>query len=107
MLKETYLARVGKVPPGAIVEIVTRPHENHILSPSWELLNDWKARRISWEEFDRRFRIEMSSPAAVAEMKRLKKLAEKQDVYLVCYEGIPPVYCHRFILLEVISSMDA
>jgi uncharacterized protein YeaO (DUF488 family) len=104
MLKETYMAELkAGLPPGAMAVVVTR-NRGHVLSPSWALLNDYKANRVTWEEYDRRFRIEMAAPAAVAEMKRLKKLAKDQDVYLVGYEKEPP--CHRFILLDLMSGMD-
>jgi uncharacterized protein YeaO (DUF488 family) len=103
MLKETYMAKLMAGLPKDATVVVTTRNRGHILSPSWALQNNWEAKRISWEEYDRQFRIEMSAPAALAEMKRLKKLAEAQDVYLVCYEEKPP--CHRFILLDLMSSM--
>lgn len=45
------------------------------------------------------------NPAAVEQLRKIKKLAENKDVYLVCYEKKPP--CHRFILIEMIREMVA
>jgi len=44
-----------------------------MLTPWQKLLDDWKKGRISWEEYERRFRVEMGAPKAIAEMGRRVK----------------------------------
>ena len=101
MLKESYISMWNKLPPGAVKVRVARPS---VLSPSMGLLHDYKEGRITWEEFELRFRKEIASnPKAIAELKRVKELSRKKDVYLICYEKTFP--CHRFILLDLLKEM--
>ena len=101
MLKETYLANITKIKFPDLRVRVARPSE---LAPSRELLADWKNKRISWSEFEARFRKQiLSDPEAVDSMRKIKWLATKTDVYLYCYEKHPP--CHRFILIDLIRGL--
>ncbi|GAJ13712.1 unnamed protein product, partial [marine sediment metagenome] len=71
--------------------------------PSKELLKDWKGGKITWSEYETRYKAEiMSNEKAIEKIKLLKELSEYKDVYLYCYEKNPP--CHRFILLELIRE---
>lgn len=91
----------NKLPPDAVKVRVARPS---VLSPSIELFHDYKQGRITWQEFEVRFRKEIvSNPKAVAELKRLKELSQEKDVYLICYEKSYP--CHRFILMDLIKEV--
>jgi len=100
MLKETYLANLKNVPAGAVKVWVARPA---ILSPSKELLKDWKGGKITWSEYETRYKAQiLADPKAVSTLKRIKELSEYKDVYLYCYEKNPP--CHRFILFELIRE---
>lgn len=101
MLKETYLANLATIPIEAERVRVARPS---ILAPSKSLLADWKAKKISWAEYERRYKRQiLSNPEAVKYMRAIKELASKVDVYLYCYERQPP--CHRFILIELINGL--
>jgi uncharacterized protein YeaO (DUF488 family) len=101
MIKESYISMWNKLPNDAIKVRVARPS---VLSASKELLYDYKEGRINWQEFEVRFRKEiLSNPAAIAELKRLKKLSYENDVYLICYEKKYP--CHRFILIDLIKEL--
>lgn len=42
----------------------------------------------------------LSDAAAMARLEKLSRIAEGQDIYLVCYEG-PQKACHRRILLRI------
>ncbi len=88
--------------PDAVFIVVTRS-AGHILSPSWGLLNDYKAGRINWAQYTERFKREMNCDLCAAEMKRIWDMAQKKDVFLVCYEK-PGENCHRHILLEMIKA---
>ena len=101
MLKESYISLWNTLPPDAVKIRGARPS---VLSASTELITDYKTGKITWQEFERRFRIEITTnPKAMAELKRLKALSKQKDVYLICYEKNPP--CHRFILLDLIREL--
>lgn len=104
MIKESYLANWRNLPEDAIKFAVTRTAKSP-LSPSWELLKDYKTGKISWERFEVVFRGEiLGRPEARALLREIKKLGEERDVYLVCYEKRPP--CHRFILMKMIEELE-
>ena len=91
----------NKLPKDAIKVRVARPS---VLSASKKLLYDYKEGRINWQEFENRFRKEIiNNPKAIAELKRLKELSLKKEVYLICYEKNYP--CHRFILINLIKEL--
>ncbi|MBN2600100.1 MAG: DUF488 domain-containing protein [Candidatus Thermoplasmatota archaeon] len=101
MLKESYISMWNTLSPDAVKIRVARPS---VLSASKELLTDYKTGRITWQEFETRFRKEITTNSkALAELKRLKALSQQKDVYLICYEKNPP--CHRFILLDLIREL--
>ena len=101
LLKETYLANLAKIPIGAERVRVARPS---ILAPSKSLLADWKARKISWAEYEMRYKRQiLSNTEAVKYMRAIKELSTKVVVYLYCYEKRPP--CHRFILIDLIQGL--
>lgn len=101
MLKEGYIAKRNEYPDDEIKVRVARPS---VLAPSKELLKDWKDGRIDWTEYERRFREEiLNNPKAMAKLREIKRLAETEDVRLICYEKNPP--CHRFILIELANTL--
>jgi len=100
-LRESYIANWRNLPKEAIKIRVARPS---VLAPSKELLRDWKEGRITWGEYEERYRQEiLSNPKAVRKLLEIKALAEEKEVYLLCYEREPP--CHRFILIELIEGL--
>lgn len=99
LLRESYIANWKKLPEDAVRIRVARPS---ILAPSKVLLKDYKNGLIDWNEYTRRFLLEiLSNPEAIAKLKEIKALAQEKDVYLICYEKHPP--CHRFILMKLIE----
>lgn len=103
MLKETYRANIKNLPKDSAIIIVMRT-KGHLLSPSWKLLNDYRAKKITWDEYIIRFKNEMNNVQCENEMKKIKELSKHKDVYLVCHERTYP--CHRFILIELINSLE-
>ena len=104
-LKETYLANVAnvkKMNPGAVIIDVTS-RAGSVLSPSWSLLNAYKAKKIDWDGYISGFIREMDNPVCRAEMLRIGELAETKDVYLVCFERVGN--CHRFLLVDMIKGL--
>ena len=91
----------NKLPRDAVKVRVARPS---VLSPSDELFHAYKEGGIKWEEFETRFRHEiLGNPEALRELRRLRDLSSRKDVYLICYEKEYP--CHRFILLDLIKGL--
>lgn len=103
MLKESYLTNIRNLPKDAIKIVVTRS-EGHPLSPSKELLWDYKKGRINWDQYVERFTQEMHNDICIAEMRKIKWMAKNNDVYLICYEKSG--HCHRFLLMDMINKLD-
>lgn len=101
-LTEGYLANLGNYPKDEIKIVVTRTAKS-VLSPSWQLLNDYKTKKITWQQYEERFKNEiLSEPKAIAKIRQIKELAKTRNIRLICYEKNYP--CHRFILLEMINQ---
>lgn len=103
MLKESYLAKMRRLPKDIVKIVVTRA-VGHVLSPSNALLWDYKNGNITWEEYERRFYQEMDNEIAKKAMREIKLLAKDRDVFLICYEKQYP--CHRFLLIDMINKLD-
>lgn len=67
------------------------------LAPSDKLLNDYKQNKISWEEYEIKFKEQIKTEGGLIDV--LVMLAEKQDITLYCYE-LTPEKCHRRIVAE-------
>ncbi len=87
------------------------------LGPSEKLLKSFLAGKISWKEFGKRYRAEMFAPAAndaanatiknhgqKFTLRLVARLAEKQDVTLLCHCAEDATQCHRFLLRELIEK---
>ena len=103
MLKESYLAVMKNLPKDSVKIVVTRT-AGHALSPSKELLWDYKKGRINWNQYVERFKQEMNNDMCIAEMRKIKWLSKNKDIFLICYEKSYP--CHRFLLIDMINSLD-
>jgi len=102
-LKETYFANLGnvkKTDPEAVIIDVTR-RAGSVLSPSWDMMNDYKAGKMTWDGYISRFLREMDNPECKTEMLRIGELARTKDVYLVRFERVGN--CHRFLHVDMIK----
>jgi len=114
---EGYFALIDKYPKNEAKLCVARGYPffvkrskmTHYLSlaPSEDLLDDYKAKKITWEQYTDRFKDEMRSQKwSMYTLKLLKRLSRAGSVIrLLCYEK-PPKNCHRFILLDILNSME-
>jgi uncharacterized protein YeaO (DUF488 family) len=73
-----------------------------VLAPSATLLSDWRNGRISWEEYEDRYRAEMASQGAV--IATLAFRARHSTVTLLCYEREGDPHCHRYLLKKLIEA---
>jgi len=88
-------------------EVITRTAKS-CLSPSWELLNDFKGNKISFEEYKERFLKELKEhPEAKKRINELREIAKDKMIFLVCYEKFPYKQgCHRIIIKEMIENLS-
>ena len=86
------------------------------LGPSEKLLKSVLARKISWAKFLRNYREEIFAPAATDAgnatiknhgqkftLRLIAKLAEKENVTLLCHCAEDAKQCHRFELQKLIE----
>lgn len=120
MLKEASVSDIrSKGIPKENRVLVNRGRGNDELAPSDDLYKDFtsiksrlegKSGRGSVEAhnkaflecgYERRFREQLArNPDALEKLEEIARRAEKEDIYLVCYEG-PTKACHRRILMRV------
>ncbi len=77
------------------------------LAPSLRLLREYKASDITWEEYIPRFKYEVRQHASRQTLEWLKR-REKEGgpIRLLCYEKAEDRRCHRFLLLDILKSME-
>lgn len=80
------------------------------LAPSWQLLNDWKSKLTSWDEYTVRYiaEQELENPNRVEKIKcRLNNISSKYNMPLVllCFEK-DATHCHRSILGRFIGAKE-
>ena len=83
------------VPKSAVDEYMTK------VSPSRELLREFKHEGLTWDEYVPRFLEEMSAAEAQSEISRLANLASSETITLMC---ICPdeKRCHRSLVKKLI-----
>ena len=81
------------------------------LAPSQYLLQKWKNREITWEDFESEYRREMSrSDKAQAHLETLREISRSitnpnpSFITLLCYEAERNPHCHRHILKTIIEG---
>jgi len=98
---------------------VARKRGNDELAPSDEIFHEFKRKQTELErqygegsveahnraylccDYEKRFRNQIvGSPEALKKLEKISQRAQKEDVFLVCYEG-PSKACHRRILLRI------
>lgn len=103
--------------------LVNRGRGNDELAPSDELYEDFNRSKRQSEkklgrgsieahnkafidcDYDIRFREQVTkNPEALKKLKEIVRRSEKNDIYLICYEG-PQKACHRRILLRMAEEL--
>lgn len=87
------------------------------LGPSEALLRDFRAGKITWAEFSRRYRKELFEEGSIDRRNRniknhgqkftlrlLQKLAKRQTVTLMCHCAEAEKHCHRHVLKKIVSN---
>ena len=86
------------------------------LAPSETLLRDYRAGKVSWAEFSRRYKTQMRENSSVDAGNRLikdhgqkftlrllQRLAKEQIVTLMCHCAEEEQHCHRHLLRKLIE----
>jgi len=74
------------------------------LAPSIELLNDYRRKKIDWNEYEIRYLKEMEDKQEL--IKELKKRSDRGEVItLLCWEK-DDRFCHRRLLRSLIHPSD-
>jgi uncharacterized protein YeaO (DUF488 family) len=87
------------------------------LGPSEELLRKLLAGKISWREFSRHYRQELFEGGTIDQRNRtiknhgqkftlrlLQKLAQSENVTLLCHCGENESHCHRHLLQKILKG---
>ena len=72
------------------------------LGPSVTLLRAWKAGKISWQEYENRYKEEMTEKQE--EIQELARQAAKGMITLLCFEKEQDPHCHRHLLKGMIEA---
>lgn len=99
-LKEGYIGNWRNYPTDEIKIRVARPGA---LGTPKDLGQKWKDKKITWDEFERRYllHVMMNKKPHEKLMEIVKLLKEGKTVRLMCYEKNPP--CHRFTLKNALE----
>ena len=120
MLKEASISELHKKEISKDSRVlVNRGRGNDELAPSDTLFGDFSAQKSKLEkklgkgsaeahnkayvdcDYESRFREQVTqNPEAYTRLKEIARRSAKEDVYLVCYEGLNKA-CHRRILLRM------
>lgn len=76
------------------------------LGPSPELIKDWKAGSIDWDEFSRRYGLEFGDPEKKRLLEELREAVRmaKGGVTLLCACKAAEEHCHRSILSSMLRD---
>lgn len=75
------------------------------LAPSKELLDDYKKKRISWEEYIPKYFAEMDNPKSRVAISKIAHEAVVKPVILFCHCGPKEGnHCHRFLLMDLVNE---
>lgn len=75
-------------------------------APSAELLEDWKDKVISWEEYEKRYLEEMSGRSQQEKIKELAERSKHETITLLCFEPEDDPHCHRHLLKKLIEKVQ-
>ena len=89
----------------------------NLLGPSEDLMDAMNNNRITWREFDRRYRKELKEGGGIDKrnhniknhgqkftLRLLQKLGRRQNVTLMCHCDEDQQQCHRHLLKKVLES---
>ena len=74
------------------------------LSPSIDLIHEYKNGKITWKKFFLKYKRELEkNPESISTLQILREKSKTDNITLLCFEpdGIP---CHRYVLREILHK---
>lgn len=117
MILEGYFAVIDDYPEDEMKLCVARSYPFFVekdrmvhypsLAPSMVLLRGYKSGELPWKEYSEIFKDEMSQDQPMQSLGSLKLWnMEDRVIRLLCWEKAEDKRCHRFLLLDILSSME-
>ena len=114
---EGYFAQIGEYPKDELKLCVSRIYPQFVkrstmihypsFAPSLKLLREYNAGEVTWEKYTEKFKEEMRQYPSRQNLEWLKRRDKVGDrIRLLCYEKAEDRRCHRFILLDILNSME-
>jgi uncharacterized protein YeaO (DUF488 family) len=94
---------------GIRISIMRKPHGDYdllilALAPSELLLQSYHDKKITWDEYEKAFLLEMKNSLDAQRMLQfISKILNFTDVTLLCWEQMPD-QCHRRLIAELIAA---
>ncbi len=118
MIRQGYFAKLKAYPDDELKICVSRSWPRFVrkelmthmpsLAPSKQLLDDYRAKHITWNQYVERFIPQMDTDqASTALLELMLKSNQGEDIRLLCYEKALDNQCHRFLLLDILGEMGA
>jgi uncharacterized protein YeaO (DUF488 family) len=97
-------ARIGDTIKGIKIDITVKNNPRHILSPTWDLVIDFKRNKIQWAEYEQKYKLLISRRLKMRkkEFDELMNLAKRTDIVLTCFCK-DERFCHRRLAKEIIE----
>jgi uncharacterized protein YeaO (DUF488 family) len=74
------------------------------LSPSLDLIHEYKNDKITWKRFFSKYKKELEkNPEAVKTLKVIRKESKTEHITLLCFEP-EKIPCHRHILRDILKK---
>jgi len=111
MLHTKSIQAEKKSSDGIRISIMRKPRGDYdilipALAPSELLLNSYHENKIDWDEYERKYLLEMHNNQNVKKILNfIIHAANFTDVTLLCWEETPEK-CHRRLILELIDLMS-
>jgi len=106
-----YLARIGDTkanfkPHAVILDITVKDHPEHILSPTWKMVLDFKNGNTTWKEYKQQYveLLEERYKTRKGEFLALAEMARLHPVYFRCYCPDENM-CHRSLAKRAIYRL--
>lgn len=114
---EGYFAKIGDYPEDEVKLCVASSYPFFVkkgrmihlpsLAPGLKLLRGYKAGEITWEQYIETFKNRMRRYPSRVILDLLKSRDKEGDtIRLLCYEKAEDRKCHRFVLLDILDSME-
>lgn len=75
-------------------------------APTWSMVNDYKQLKCDEKEYTQRY-IALMNQNLTRNNRAWQQLAYRKEIILACYCPSNTVFCHRYLLAEILEKMDS